>query len=623
MEGLTQSDAAVPRVQSGNPHGAGYTGVLVVHGVGADRRNEALQTYINALAYWFNHVAQLASRPWGTGRVWVRTQLIDDNRPDAESSRATIEVVAPADLIAAASDQSLPTELQFREIWWARSFGVPSAAAGLQVVRTMYREELFRVLSAWLLHRGRRQHSTYHQAPPDTPARRIMKAILRFPQRILIMFYELVQELWKLGQWLVSIPFAFGLLFLLGLARLLQPLPGVGSIVSAIGGTFSTLDWMASVHVYLVDYTRSVAMRCRFELELADLLADPSCERIVVLGHSMGTIIAYEGLTDVLARQADAQRQKPITFVSLGQVLRHVWHMPLSDTRRLRGALPEMVRWVNFYARYDPISAGSLDTQALPPVRSRSRSDAEPSSADDAVRASLARCENHLVANRDSLIFDHVTYFNNLEQVIGPIARELVAGHPALEMLTTRHLATKDEVLQRRWSIAWRSGIPLAAGVWAGVETLLLGMRYDFGMATRTLVGEILAGGGALPGFIGLLWRLAGQLIGWLAGGISDLIAAILRAAVGGDRAGMLTRQMGVAIAGATDVVILILAIVLVTALVVMLAGQILAPSLPYKFKTPFQRSRQRRARAQPAALSQSRERVPVAFGARQDTDTR
>ena len=589
-----------------------------MHGIGVERRNDALQAYINAFAYWFNHVARLAYRPRGTGRVWVRTQLTDDNRPDAKPSRATIELVAPAEL-AVADGQSTPTQLEFREIWWARSFGVPSAAMGLQVVRAMYREGIFRVVRTWLLHRGNPRPSRYHQASAERGARRLIRGMIRLPQRAVILLYEIVQELWKAGQWLVSIPFGFSLLFLLRLARWVQPLPILGSIVASIGGTFSTLGWMASVQVYLVDYTRSVAMRYRFKCELADLLADPRCERIVVLSHSMGTVISYEGLTDVLGAQTGNPLPKSITFICLGQVLQRVWHLARSDPHRLRDALPQTVRWLNFYARYDPISAGALDAHALPTVRSGDGPTAGVSASDTAARASLAHCENHVVVNRDSLLYDHMTYFDNLQQVIGPIALELVAGHTALEAQVSRCLATRDDVLQRRWGIAWRSGLPLVAGAAAGVETVRLGLQYHLGAATRTVVGEILAGGSALPGFIGLLWHLAGQLIGWLVGALGGLIAFALSFMEGSSRAHLLERQIGTAAASVTDLVILIAAVLLATSLAVLLVAQILAPPLPYKFTTPFDGSDRQPARRQPRPASQFREPSPVTLGARPD----
>src|SRR5262249_38746825 len=53
----------------------GYTGVLVIHGIGNERRNQTLQEAANALTYWFNHHAGLELRATGPGRVWLETAL--------------------------------------------------------------------------------------------------------------------------------------------------------------------------------------------------------------------------------------------------------------------------------------------------------------------------------------------------------------------------------------------------------------------------------------------------------------------------------------------------------------------------------------------------------------------
>ncbi|HEV2457188.1 MAG TPA: hypothetical protein VGS80_02405, partial [Ktedonobacterales bacterium] len=36
-----------------------YTGVVVIHGIGNEKRNATLQQALDALSYWFNHHAEL------------------------------------------------------------------------------------------------------------------------------------------------------------------------------------------------------------------------------------------------------------------------------------------------------------------------------------------------------------------------------------------------------------------------------------------------------------------------------------------------------------------------------------------------------------------------------------
>ncbi len=68
----------------------------------------------STLSYWFNQKAGLALRPEGPGRVWVSTELTIDNNPDAQASRATIELEPPAAL-AQEYGALAPLRLEFRE----------------------------------------------------------------------------------------------------------------------------------------------------------------------------------------------------------------------------------------------------------------------------------------------------------------------------------------------------------------------------------------------------------------------------------------------------------------------------------------------------------------------------
>jgi hypothetical protein len=53
-----------------------YTGVVVIHGIGNQKRDETLVESLNALTYWFNHHAGLDLQPEGSGRVWLTTDRL-------------------------------------------------------------------------------------------------------------------------------------------------------------------------------------------------------------------------------------------------------------------------------------------------------------------------------------------------------------------------------------------------------------------------------------------------------------------------------------------------------------------------------------------------------------------
>jgi virginiamycin B lyase len=500
-----------------------YTGVVIIHGIGDQKRNVTLQEALNTLSYWFNHVAGLDLRPQGIGRVWLSTRLTDDTNPDAPSSRARMQLVAPTSSNDASSDgeDAGTLRLRFREVWWAESFGLPSVGPALEWARVQFHEQMAHVLSPIGVRFGPAQVAR------KTPARETAQAVTYRPLptssaaavpeehgaratpgtgphhralRTALWVYDLIQYPWKLAQWALLAPLITLLLLLMGVVKLIALIPFLRSpLISGFSAVidYFVLHWVASMRVYLLDYTRSSAIRQRFEREVTAFLRDDHCTRVVVIAHSMGTVISYEGLCTVLAQPEFHTDPKPLTYICLAQALRRIWLLGRTDPERLRGRLPDHVRWLHFWARYDPVSAGPLTSRSLP----RARFDAlSPNDTPEAAQqrhddlcAQLDRCENVDVANRDSVLTDHTSYWENTEQVVGPIALELVAGHPALEEHVRRHLATSEQILLRRWSVAWRALVALGGGVLTAAVLLTLQFYSNVGIGKGViaLVGAI------------------------------------------------------------------------------------------------------------------------------------
>ena len=487
---------------AGGDSSSSYTGVLLIHGLGDIQRNATLQQITNAVTYWLNHVAGLMLAPEGAGRVWLTSDLTDDPNPDARASRATIELEAPAGVAFGGEDPSL--RLEVREVWWAEAFGLPKVAAAIRWARIQFREEAAHLLLPIGKQAGPAQAAARRPAreipqaltyrpdatdasgaagkvgmvgvvlPTDGVAHARLNGVQRALTRGALAIYAVLQYIWKVAQWLLLTPLITLLLLLMGLAKVLTVIPLFRTVVIS-GFTKLTdyvmLHWISSMQVYLLDYTRSAGMRQRFERELDDFLTDPRCERIVVIAHSMGTVISYEGLTTVLGRPEAQASTKPITYICLAQALRRIWLLETADPHRVRGVLPERVRWLHFWARYDPVTAGPLEPRSLPrPLRW-----AEGWAPEDytALRDCLERCENVDVVNTDGTLSDHNTYWDNLEQVVGPVVRELVAGHPALERVVEANQANPDDILMRRWSVAWRATVALLGGLAAGAGIII------------------------------------------------------------------------------------------------------------------------------------------------------
>jgi hypothetical protein len=474
--------------------------VVLIHGIGAIKRNTTLVEAVNTLAYWFNHEAGLALRREGDGRLWLTAQLTDDPNPDAPAARAAMNLVAPdGSAITPESDAGL--RLEFREVWWAESFGLPSVAETIRWAQVQFREQATHLLVPIGRRLGPAQtaaHTPAHEIPQALTYRPLLDnadasragadggisaadsahtPLTRTQRRLLtatLWLYGLVQYVWKALQWLILTPLLFLSLLLMGPLRLLALIPPLRSTV--IAGLSAVLEyimlhWIAETQVYALDYTRSAGIRERFEREVNAFLRDERCDRIVVIAHSLGTVIAYEGLTNTLTPADQWEMAKPVTFICLAQALRRVWLVAADDPHRLHGVLPEWVRWLHFWARYDPVAAGPLSPGSLPSLEHGSNPTVPDPYA--ALRARLARCENVDVVNTDSTFTDHTTYWQNLEQVIGPIASELVTGHPGLERIVGKCLATPDEILWRRWRVAWRSTLAIASGLAAGIGFFL------------------------------------------------------------------------------------------------------------------------------------------------------
>ena len=473
---IRDTEASTDGRDGGDQH---FTGVVLIHGLGLIPRNRMLQQALNALSYWFNYKAGLHLSTRGPGRFWLTPHLTDDPDPDQPASRAIMDVVAPSPTNGADS-QDGAVRLEFREVWWADSFGIPDIGQTISWAQVQWREQATRLL---IPVRWRRRSTNFSSAPADAKSTSASSADrvqlsrgTRNTLRSLLLLYDVYQYLWKVVQWLILTPVIALLLIVMGIVRLLAVIPFLQSaIITTFTAIINTvmLHWVAEIQVYLTDYTRSSAIRERFSKEVEDLLRNCLCDRVVVIAESGGTYIAYEGLTTLLEKP-DLPRTKdgtpkPLTFVSIATALRRIWLLSNTDVHRLHGILPSYVRWLHFWARYDPVAAGPLNGSSLPRIPKWDPPEANPYQD---IRASLKTCRNFDVVNSDSTFTDHTGYWDNLEQVVGQVACELVADHSALEQAVQSSLASADEVLLRRWGVAWRYALASVGGLAAGIAVV-------------------------------------------------------------------------------------------------------------------------------------------------------
>ena len=571
FEGRSGTAAGAPAFDLGDSAKTGrpYTGVVLIHGIGSEKKNDTLQEVLNALAYWLNHVAKLSLRPSGPDRIWIETNLLEVDNPDTAASTATVELCGRS----MAPGEVSTLLLHLREVWWAQAFGLPSARAALQWARVQFRQETYNILlpirerltvparALPQVRRARRPSSADAGNDPaksfssrtGPPPRRSLALPVRVLLYTLLSIYDFIQDIWKSLQWLLGIPLVLLLLWFAGGVRILAPVPGFRALLRGVSALIETvsLHWIASMQVFLLDYTYAANIRERFQRQLRPFLEDDLCQRIVVIAHSMGTVVAYEGLTTELAATDPRSASKDITFICLAQALRRIWPLTRTDAHRLRGILPPNVRWIHFWARYDPVAAGDLNPGALP--RLRDWSDPDEAIPDNTITETLKRVENVRVVNHDSIFSDHVSYWENGEQVIGPIAFELVRGVPSLEERVQNHLATADGVLVRRWRIAWRASVSMLAGVFVGLLAVYLGLPkarlghfilYELGLLLSTipplskifsqlgdLLGKAQMGQNPLETTIVLIHRILDR-VGPVADGLLTVVIILLLVAI-------------------------------------------------------------------------------------------
>ena len=112
---------------------------------------------------------------------------------------------------------------------------------------------------------------------------------------------------------------------------------------------------VGDVQVYATDWVYSTEIRQRFEAEVAELVnREDDVTDIHVIGHSLGSLIAYESLSRTLPEELTGKIK---TFVSVGSPLDKI-DLFVGGAHRFRfeSALGNGITWVNIYSATDLIS---------------------------------------------------------------------------------------------------------------------------------------------------------------------------------------------------------------------------------------------------------------------------
>lgn len=344
--------------------GAGTrVGVVFVHGIGQQSESSTVREFGDPLVRWLQEWHKrrgldlcVASADLSYGELAERPARFTIDVPGAEGHPAQTWI--------------------FAEAWWASRLSAPNLDEmmwwGLKsaVVRSLRLAEV--VVASF-------------RKLPGSP-----KAIIEVVSSILLFIGYVSAAI-------LSIPL---ILTLYVLAQIPGPVEravmGLRNFVQDQIGDFYTFMWddIQAVHV-----RGSVAAAIRFLVEKRE------CERIAVIAHSQGTVVAYDALCSDAVLPDDLARVK--TFVTFGSALNNAWDRRLVPERtcRVREPLPAGIRWINVWSAYDPVSGGTIKVPAPGRIRPPD--------------------EDLEVTNWMNVILDHGGYFVNREEFLSRLAQEL------------------------------------------------------------------------------------------------------------------------------------------------------------------------------------------------------
>ncbi len=355
------------------PRPSARTGVVFVHGIGSQKPAETLLQWsapiIEVLTAWHR---QFPSDPADLGpRDPVLRATIDFS-----STLPTISLRVPA---ATTDDGVLHPEREWllTEAWWASKVEPP----GLNTITN------------WLGPSGGAA-----QVIDGILGNRSEGWLLTVSKAAVVPFVSVLSGV---------ILTAYGLLR--GLTAVI-PIQAVKD--AAILHTFDDFltGWFGDVRILLFDPAQSANIRGGLA-EAVTRLRGAGCMRVVVVAHSGGVMVSYLALTDPALDPSKFDVDKLVTFGEGWNLALRLTPADVGMADRLRRDITRAhpgLRWRDFWGSHDPAPAGPLELDQIQP----------PVSDPDRIRS-------FRVWNRRSLLEDHGGYFDNDEEFVVPLMREI------------------------------------------------------------------------------------------------------------------------------------------------------------------------------------------------------
>ena len=492
-------------------------GVIVVHGIGEQRRGETLNYIGRPLVDFVED------------NLGPEYELRKDVRFNPEKGSATARLHFVQMKGEDSSERIVEEEWTIVEAWWARSF-IASAKDELLVWALVLG---WRRMSSIFYGFVKRFFAGFGEPTAGTSERAARwlsrplmdrdaaavpwpgaaKAHVRTPRPRHSRVWDLL-----LGSfWLIALLLVYLLSFaVLPIIYLLGGLPGLGGLMGRVQDGFSDflVDSLGDQHAM----TRNRLARDSASNTVLDQLrpwVDPTSEAfapfdsVTVVAHSGGGVPALDAVTSPelrgwLGGLASAGLPAPaMTLYTLGSGINAAFEME-PDSSLWTQPFPVDLRWVDLWTQYDPVAAGPIDPRVARPVE----------------------FVDLRVSNHDNPFSDHSAYFSNQTEVLPRVLDGVLRGKDGPASLRQAVDGALEGIGDHRRRVAWRAvflpaallGV-LAVALWLGLISLLATAAYDLALRRLAvwLAGEPRATWAlVVAALVYMAWRLAPAVDGWL-----------------------------------------------------------------------------------------------------------
>lgn len=456
-------------------------GVMFVHGSGRQAQSSTLRAWAEPLIAWLTLWHSDADRRAGLGdeRVRISVSRLSYGNDLAPGEPAHLRIAIPAYADAAGPRRRAwgAAEWVLAEGWSASRIDAPELGRIALWSARIYLRVLLRLISAI----SRRVAERIQARVPDTLRLRVGDAVHRGTQDLERKGAR--EWLDRIGLVVLAVGYALaaavGYVFLvLPLALIAQvPIGLVRELALVNGLRRFLLESIGDFYTYLYDEIQALHIRHAI-LRTIGWLDEQGCDRICVVAHSHGAVVAYDALTQTDRAPRPAEGVAKVTkLITLGEALNNAIDLRPEGLSRLDFAsrgLGAGVRWVDLWSIFDPVPGAAVTIPGGISVE---------------------------VTNRMDVLVDHHVYLEN-EQVLSRLVQEIDApAAPDGSRFRLGDAAARDQARIDRvgtlfiWRLAGM-GIVAAAvagrAIVGGVDAIARDGSAILGLAGRIpVVGEI------------------------------------------------------------------------------------------------------------------------------------